>query len=144
LRSYAAARTFPAFRSRDFRFQWPADLLTSWAFEMEVLILGWYVLVTTESVFILSILGALSYIGTLFAPAFGVAGDRIGHRNLLLLMRMATPEGIPGWQVWAGFGGSVLFTLLLVWISGRVFRGAILMQGTPPKLRNFLRWATRG
>jgi len=35
-------------------------------------------------------------------------------------------------------------TLLLVWISGRVFRGAILMQGTPPKLKNFLRWATRG
>jgi hypothetical protein len=32
---------------RSFRFQWPADLLTSWAFEMEALILGWYVLVTT-------------------------------------------------------------------------------------------------
>ena len=89
MKSYAAARTFGPFRSRDFRYQWPADLLTSWAFEMEVLILGWYVLVTTESVFILSILGALSYVGTLFAPAFGVAGDRIGHRNLLLLMRMA-------------------------------------------------------
>ena len=29
------------FRIRSYRFQWPADLLTSWAFEMEALILGW-------------------------------------------------------------------------------------------------------
>ena len=28
------------FRIRNYRFQWPADLLTSWAFEMETLILG--------------------------------------------------------------------------------------------------------
>ena len=32
-----------AFRVRSFRFQWPADLLTPWAFEIETLILGWYV-----------------------------------------------------------------------------------------------------
>jgi len=29
-----------AFRVRSFRFQWPADLLTQCAFEMETLILG--------------------------------------------------------------------------------------------------------
>jgi len=28
------------FRIRTYRFLWPADLLTSWAFEMETLILG--------------------------------------------------------------------------------------------------------
>ena len=33
------------FSVRSFRFQWPADLATSWSFEMETLILGWYVLV---------------------------------------------------------------------------------------------------
>ena len=38
------------FRIRNYRFQWPADLLTSWAFEMETLILGWYVLVETGAV----------------------------------------------------------------------------------------------
>ena len=38
------------FRVRSFRFQWPGDLATSWAFEMETLILGWYVLVETGSV----------------------------------------------------------------------------------------------
>src|SRR6201989_2893527 len=38
------------FQVRSFRFQWPADLLASWAFEMEGVILGWFVLVSTGSV----------------------------------------------------------------------------------------------
>src|SRR3954464_7662264 len=75
------------FRIRSYRFQWPADLLTSWAFEMETLILGWYVLVETGSVLLLTLFAALTYVGTLIAPMFGVAGDRIGHRNLLASMR---------------------------------------------------------
>ena len=75
------------FSVRSFRFQWPADLATSWAFEMETLILGWYVLVETKSVLMLTIYASLQYIGTLLAPMFGVMGDRIGHRNVLCAMR---------------------------------------------------------
>jgi len=75
------------FRTRNYRFQWPADLLTSWAFEMETLILGWYVLVETGSVLLLTLFASLSYTGTLIAPMFGVVGDRIGHRDLLAMMR---------------------------------------------------------
>src|SRR5687767_12009239 len=75
------------FRVRSFRFQWPADLATSWAFEMEQLILGWYVLVETRSVFMLTVFASLLYIGTLLAPISGVIGDRIGNRNLLGAMR---------------------------------------------------------
>jgi predicted MFS family arabinose efflux permease len=75
------------FRVRSFRFQWPADMLTSWAFEMEMLILGWYVLVETGSVLLLTLFASLLYIGTLTAPMFGVVGDRIGQRNLLFGMR---------------------------------------------------------
>ena len=75
------------FRIRSFRFQWPADLLTSWAFEMEMLVLGWYVLVETGSVLFLTVFGALQYGGTLIAPLLGVASDRLGHRNLLSGMR---------------------------------------------------------
>lgn len=75
------------FQSRSFRFQWTADLFTSWAFEMETLILGWYVLVETQSVLWLSVFGALQYLGTLVAPLMGVASDRIGHRNVLCAMR---------------------------------------------------------
>ena len=54
---------------------------------METLILGWYVLVETGSVLMLTVFASLQYIGTLFAPMFGVMGDRIGHRNLLCGMR---------------------------------------------------------
>ena len=75
------------FQIRNYRFQWPADLLTSWAFEMETLILGWYVLVETQSVMLLTLFASLTYIGTLIAPMLGVAGDRIGHRDLLSMMR---------------------------------------------------------
>jgi MFS family permease len=72
---------------RSFRFQWPADLLTSWAFEMETLILGWYVLVQTESVVWLTAFASLQFLGTLIAPMFGVLGDRMGRRALLCRMR---------------------------------------------------------
>ena len=75
------------FRIRSFRFQWPADLATSWAFEMEMLILGWYVLVETKSVLMLTVFASLQYIGTLLSPMFGVMGDRVGHRNVLCAMR---------------------------------------------------------
>jgi MFS family permease len=75
------------FRIRNFRFQWPADLLTSSAFEMETIILGWYVLVETGSVLLLTVFASLSFVGTLIAPMFGVVGDRIGHRDLLAMMR---------------------------------------------------------
>jgi MFS family permease len=88
LSEFARPSALAPFRIRNYRFQWPADLLTSWAFEMETLILGWYVLVETGSVLLLTLFAALTYVGTLIAPLFGVAGDRIGHRNLLAAMRM--------------------------------------------------------
>lgn len=81
------ASTLAPFRVRSFRFQWPADLATSWAFEMETIILGWYVLVETRSVFMLTLFASLLYLGTLLSPMFGVAGDHIGQRALLCLMR---------------------------------------------------------
>jgi hypothetical protein len=77
------------FRVRSFRFQWPADLLTSWGIEMENLVLGWYILVETGSVLALTLFWALQYLGTLLAPVFGMAGDRIGHRAVLCAMRAA-------------------------------------------------------
>jgi ABC-2 type transport system permease protein len=62
----------------------------------------------------------------------------------LMILRIATPEPIPVWQPILGLVGVVIFTLLSVWAGGRLFRTAILMQGTPPKLSNILRWAVRG
>jgi hypothetical protein len=75
------------FHVRSFRFQWPADLVTSWAFEMENLILGWFVLSSTGSVEQLVLFGALVWLGSLFSPFFGIAGDRLGFRFLLCATR---------------------------------------------------------
>jgi Na+/melibiose symporter-like transporter len=77
------------FRTRAFRTQWPADLCTAWALEMETLILGWYVLVESGSVLQLTIFGALMYVGTLLSPMLGTLGDRLGLRRVLAGMRMS-------------------------------------------------------
>ncbi len=83
----ASASTLSPFSIRSFRFQWPADLLTSWAFEMEALILGWYVLTVTGSVRQLVLLGALVWLGTLFSPLMGAASDRLGVRTVVCSTR---------------------------------------------------------
>jgi len=62
----------------------------------------------------------------------------------LMLLRQATPGGVPPWQAIAGLLGVIAFTLAFVWAGGRVFRVALLLQGTPPKLGNIVRWALRG
>ena len=76
------------FRVRSFRFQWPADLTTSWAFEMETIILGWYVLVETGSIFWLTVFGSLQYLGTLVSPMIGVFAGRLGYRNVMCGFRI--------------------------------------------------------
>ncbi len=63
---------------------------------------------------------------------------------MLMLMRQATPVGVPAWQPWVGLAGVIAFTVLSVWIAGRIFRVGILMQGKPPRLSDFVRWAVRG
>ena len=78
---------YEPFSVRSFRFQWPADLMASWAFEMETIILGWYVLTITDSVLVLTIFASMQWLGTLIAPYLGVLGDRWGRRTMLCLLR---------------------------------------------------------
>jgi len=126
------------FRVRNYRFQWPADLLTSWAFEMETLILGWYVLVETKSVVLLTVFASLTYIGTLIAPMFGVVGDRIGHRDLLAMMR-ATYAVLAGTLMTLALTGYLtpLYVFVIVAIMGLVrpsdlgVRGALVATIMP-------------
>src|SRR6478735_12028888 len=79
--------TLAPFRNRNYRLQWLADMFTSWAFEMEALVLGWYILVETNSVVLLTVFAALIYVGTLLSPVVGLAGDRHGHYRVLGAMR---------------------------------------------------------
>src|SRR6202158_2876305 len=126
------------FRIRNYRFQWPADLLTSCAFEMETLILGWYVLVETRSVLLLTLFASLTYIGTLIAPIFGVVGDRIGHRDLLAMMRATYAVQAAILMTLALTGNlSPLYVLVIVAIMGLVrpsdlgVRGALVATIMP-------------
>ena len=75
------------FRVQSFRFQWPADLAASWAFEMESIVLGWFILVESGSVMMLVTYGSLQYLGSLVSPLFGVVCDRIGYRRMLWCTR---------------------------------------------------------
>jgi predicted MFS family arabinose efflux permease len=55
---------------------------------MGAVILGWFVLVATGSVLALAVFGSLQFLGTLISPLFGMAGDRLGNRTTLCLMRL--------------------------------------------------------
>ena len=77
------------FRTRSFRFLWPADLCTAWAMDMETLVLGWYVLVESGSVVLLTAFGSLIYAGTLVSPVIGMLGDRLGLGRVLTTLRLA-------------------------------------------------------
>jgi MFS family permease len=139
LSGFARPSALAPFRFRNYRFQWPADLLTSWAFEMETLILSWYVLVETGSVLLLTSFAALSYTGALIAPLIGVVGDRIGHRDLLAIMR-ATYVAVAAAQMVMALTGhlSPLYVMALAAITGLVrpsdlgVRGVLVAAIMPP------------
>src|SRR5438105_15103545 len=105
---------------------------------METLILGWYVLVETGSVLLLTLFASLTYIGTLIAPMFGVVGDRIGHRDLLAMMR-ATYAVLSATLMTLALTGhlSPLYVLVIVTIMGLVrpsdlgVRGALVANIMP-------------
>ena len=135
-------RTSPLapFEVRSFRFQWPADMLASWAFEMENLILGWYILVETESIFLLTLYGSLQYLGTLLAPFFGVVGDKFGRRAMLCTVRalysvlaaviltFAMTDALTPWQIFP-----VAFLMGLVRPSDLTMRNALIADTMPPE-----------
>jgi predicted MFS family arabinose efflux permease len=127
------------FRVRSYRFQWPADLLTSWAMEMEVIILGWYVLVETGSVVMLTVFGALQQGGTLIAPMMGVVSDRIGPRNMLTAMRAAYTAIATTLMTFIFVGAlNPVIVLILVGLMGLVrpsdlgLRAALIADTMPP------------
>jgi Na+/melibiose symporter-like transporter len=105
-----------AFRIRSFRFQFSSDLLTSWAFEMETVILGWYVMTNTGSVLWLTAFGSLQFLGTLAAPMFGVLGDRVGGRTMLCATRTAY--------------SALAASLMLLAFTGRLSPAWVLAIGT--------------
>lgn len=103
-----------------------------------MLILGWYVLVETGSVLLLTLFASLNYVGTLIAPMFGVVGDRIGHRDLLAMMR-ATYAVLAATLMTLALSGHLtpLYVLIIVAVMGLVrpsdlgVRGALVATIMP-------------
>ena len=134
----ARSSALAPFRIRNYRFQWPSDLLTSWAFEVEVLVLGWYIMVETGSVLLLTVLASLNYVGTLIAPVLGMIGDRVGHRGLLATMRFAYTVLAAAIMTLALTGHlAPLYIMIIVAIMGLIrpsdlgVRGALLADIMP-------------
>ena len=124
---------------RSFRFQWPADLVASWAFEMETIILGWYVMVNTGSVLWLTAFGALQSLGTLASPMFGVLGDRLGGRIVLCAMRavyavLAASMAVLALTGWLTPGWVLVVTALsgIVRPNDLVLRNILIAETMPP------------
>ena len=59
---------------------------------------------------------------------------------LLMLMRQASVGGVPAWQPYVGVTGVLLTTVIIAWISSRIFRVAILSQGKTPSVAELFRW----
>jgi ABC-2 type transport system permease protein len=62
----------------------------------------------------------------------------------VMMLRQAMPGGVPGWEPWVGLAGMLVWTVVVTWAAGRIFRVGILLQGQPPRLGEMLRWAARG
>jgi ABC-type Na+ efflux pump permease subunit len=58
----------------------------------------------------------------------------------IMIMRIASPEPVPVWQVAASIGVNLLGVVLLLWFAAKVFRVGLLMHGKPPNLRTLIRW----
>ena len=130
-----------AFRIRSFRFQWSADAMNTWGSEMETLILGWYILVATDSPFLVGLLGALRFSGTITAPLIGVIADRMNRKLMLISLRIGTgissmvllvfavTGSIQPWHVFivAGFSG-------LLRPADNVLRQSLIADTVPRRL----------
>jgi predicted MFS family arabinose efflux permease len=98
---------------------------------METLVLGWYVMVHTGSVLLLTAFGSLQYVGTLAAPMFGVLGDRLGGRTMLCAMR-AIYAGLAA--LLAGLAAADLLTpagvLVIAAVAGVVRPNDLVMRNS--------------
>ena len=106
---------------------------------METLILGWYILVETGSVLLLTLFASLQYFGTLVAPVLGMAGDRVGHRAVLCTMR-ASYAVLAVLLMVLAFTGLLrpLYVFIIAAVAGLVrpadlaMRAALVAETMPP------------
>ena len=57
-----------------------------------------------------------------------------------MLLRMASSQPPPWWQVWLSIGVGAASVVGAIWVAAKVFRIGLLMHGKPPNLKTLLRW----
>ncbi len=57
-----------------------------------------------------------------------------------MLLRMASTQPPPWWQVWLSIAVGVASVAGAVWVASKVFRIGLLMYGKPPNLKTLVRW----
>jgi len=63
---------------------------------------------------------------------------------ILMLVRQASPAGLPIWQPCVGLVGVAITTFVISWMASRIFRLAILFQGKTPNLGELVRLGLAG
>lgn len=63
---------------------------------------------------------------------------------MMMLLRQALESNVQTWEKVVSAVGVVLFTLLCIWVGGRIFRIGILMQGKAPSFGQLIQWVARG
>jgi ABC-2 type transport system permease protein len=57
-----------------------------------------------------------------------------------MLLRMASSQPPPYWQVWLSIGVGVASVIGTLWIAAKIFKIGLLMYGKPPDLKTLVRW----
>ena len=63
---------------------------------------------------------------------------------MMMILRQAMDANVRTWELVISTIGVIAFTVLCVWIGGRIFRIGILMQGKAPSLQQLMHWVARG
>ncbi len=74
-----------ALYNRDFRYLWFAYISSSFVMRMDSVALGWLVLEMTHSPFLVGLIGAVRFLGSMLGPWAGVVADRVDRRRLALV-----------------------------------------------------------
>ena len=72
-----------ALYTRDYRFLWFGYVCASFVMRVDSLVLGWLVLEMTHSAFMVGLVGATRFLGSMLGPWAGVAADRLDRRRLV-------------------------------------------------------------
>ena len=56
------------------------------------------------------------------------------------MLRLASAEPPPAWQVWLSIGIGVAGAFAALWVAAKVFRVGILMFGKAPDMKTLVAW----